>query len=151
MLYEEITRQVMTDLENKKWENVEKKLTDDFTFTGGAPKPISKKDWLQVHKALATGMPDLKMNLSNPVLKDGTQVEAHVKLSGTNTADLPPVLPGTASLPKTGKKVQLPEETVRFTFKGDKISNLHVTPVAHGGVQGVLEQLNVKQPEKTVS
>lgn len=135
-----VVSQVISDIEKKNWEGVEKNLTDDFTFSGAVPQPIGKKEWVSVHRAIQTGIPDLKMNLQKPTEK-GNKVTAKLKLTGTHTAEIPAPLPGMKSIPTTGRKVVLPEEDVEFTFQGDKISGLYVKPVPHGGVQGIIEQL----------
>ena len=140
MKQEEIVNEVMSALEKRNWDKVEMQLSDDFTFSGAVPKPIGKKEWVGVHRALQTGIPDLKFNLRQVSLK-GDKVTAKVKLQGTHTVDMPPPMQGVKAIPITGKKIQLPEEELEFTFKGNKISNINVKPVPHGGVPGILEQL----------
>lgn len=140
MKQEEIVSEVFSALEKKNWDKVEMQLSEDFTFSGAVPKPISKKEWVGVQRALQTGLPDLKFNLKQVKAK-GDKVTAKVKLEGTHTSEMPSPMPGVKPIPRTGKKVALPEEELEFTFKGDKISNLHVKSVAHGGVNGILEQL----------
>lgn len=147
MKKEEIVNEIFSALEKKNWDKVEQKLTEDFTFSGAVPKPISKKDWVGVHRAIQTGIPDLRFNLRKVSVK-GDKVIATVKLEGTHTIELPPLTAmGTKPIPPTGKKIQLPEEEIELTFAGDRISNLNVKPVPHGGVQGILEQIGtpVKQ------
>jgi hypothetical protein len=35
---------------------------------------------------------------------------------------------------------------MRMTFRGDRVSNIHVEPVAGGGISGMLEQLGAAIP-----
>ena len=140
MKQEEIVNEVFSALEKRNWEHVERKLADDFTFSGAVQKPISKKEWVGVQRAIQSGIPDLRFNLHQVVAK-GDKVMAKVKLSGTHSADMPAPIPGEKSYQKTGKRVELPEEELEFTISGDKISKLYVKPVPHGGVKGLLEQI----------
>ena len=136
-----IVNEVITNLEKRNWENVENKLTNDFTFSGAVDKPIDKKQWVGVHKAIQAGIPDLKFNLQQMEQKGDNKITAKVKLTGTHTANMPSPLPGANSIPATGKRVSLPEEELEFTLNGDKISGLFVKPVPHGGVMGIIEQI----------
>lgn len=141
MKKEEIVQEVISALERKNWEKVEQQLTEDFTFSGSVPKPINKKDWVEVHRTIQSGIPDLKFNLHQVIAK-GDKVLAKVNLEGTHTVDMPAAkFMDAKSIPKTGKKLRLPEEELEFSFTGDKISNLSVKPVPHGGVRGIYEQL----------
>jgi predicted ester cyclase len=141
MKHEQIVTEVISALEKKNWGKVTEKLTDDFTFKGAMPKPLKRNEWVGVQRAIQSGMPDLRFNLHQVALK-GDKVVAKLTLSGTHTRELPstPMLTNNP-IPSTGKKIQLPEEEVEFTFKGDKISELYVKPIEHGGVKGILEQM----------
>ena len=55
MKKEEIVQEVISALERKNWEKVEQQLTEDFTFSGSVPKPINKKDWVEVHRTIHNG------------------------------------------------------------------------------------------------
>jgi hypothetical protein len=149
MKNQEVLKEVITAIENKRWDTVEQKLTTDFTFSGSVPQPIDKKQWVNVHRALSTGIPDLRMNLHD-VTPAGDKVKAKVQLSGTHTATLPPTVPGSKSYPSTGSKVKLPVEEIEVSFNGDKISKFQVRPVAHGGVQGLIEQIEESMHEKAL-
>jgi hypothetical protein len=141
MKNEEVVNQVISAIETKNWEHVEKHLTDDFSFSGTVAQPINKKQWVDFQRAIHTGLPDMKYNADKPTLKSDNKVSVKVKLTGTHTADMPAPLPGHKGIPVTGKKVQLPLEELEFTLKDDKISSLYVKPVPHGGVNGIVEQL----------
>ncbi len=140
-------KEVISDLERRNWDKVENNLSNDFTFTGAVSQPINKKQWVGVHRALQTGMPDLKFNLQQVRVVGDNKVAAKVKLTGTHTAEMPATLPGTKPIPATGRKIALPEEDIEFTLKGDKISSLYVKPVDHGGVKGILDQLEAVHVE----
>jgi len=82
----------------------------------------------------------LKINLHKIAMK-GDKLTAKVQLAGTHTATLPPPIPGVSAIASTGKRVELPEEDIEITFKGDKVLNWYVKPTLHGGLMGILEQL----------
>ena len=65
MKHEELVTEVMSSLEKRNWSQVEKYLSDNFTFSGAVPKPVSKSEWVNVQRALQSGIPDLKFNLKN--------------------------------------------------------------------------------------
>ncbi len=145
MKKEQVLTTTLSEMEQKHWDNAEKNLSEDFKFEGGTSQPMGKKEWIQVHRALQSGMPDLKFNLQDVIPKSEDKLAAKVKVTGTHTSMLPPVLQGSEPLEATGKKVELPKEEVEVTFSGDKISRVYVYPVEHGGVPGIIEQLTARK------
>jgi predicted ester cyclase len=149
MKHEQIVNDVISSLEKRNWERLNAQLADNFTFSGTVSQPLKKNEWVGVQRAIQSGMPDLRFNLHQVIAK-GDKVMAKVKLSGTHSKELPATPPVTNKpIPSTGKKVELPEEEVEFSFEGDKISKFYVKPVAHGGVNGILEQLNDRKEMRT--
>ncbi|MCC7233074.1 MAG: ester cyclase [Bacteroidia bacterium] len=144
MKQEEVVNQLANAIESKNWNKAEAQLTEDFQFSGAVPTPINKKEWLNVQRAIQTGIPDLKLNIRVTEAK-GDKVYAKASLAGTHTADMPVTIPGSHPATKTGKKIKMPEETLEFTIRGEKIAKIHVTPVANGGVPGLLEQVGALQ------
>ena len=141
MKKEEVLTQVISAVEGKSWETAERNLAEDFTFTGAVPRPLGKEEWIKVNQAIISGLPDLRYNLKQITQKGDDKLSAKVKLTGTHVYEMPSIFQGQKPIKSTGKKVELPEEEIEVTFKGDKISGLDVKPVSDGGVRGILTQL----------
>jgi hypothetical protein len=141
----EIVKNVMRALEQCKFDQVENYLTDDFTFVGPVPNPINKREWLDLHKKMSKGIPDLKFNMKN-LSESGNVVNGSVQLSGTHSKEMPSLLTGIEAIPATNKKIQLPEENITAVFKGEKINSFTVEKVPNGGVAALLKQIGAKVP-----
>jgi len=142
----EIVKNLLHAIEQCNMKEASTYLTDDFTFTGAFPKAINKNEWLEVHRKFDMAMPDFKFNAQD-MNESGNVVNGTVQLSGTQSKELPSLMPGMPAVPATNKKVQLPKENFTVTFKGDKINNLTVEKVPNGGVEGLLKQLGVSVPQ----
>ena len=141
-----IVNQVIENLEKRNFDKVETYLTDNFTYGGSVPKTLDKKEWIGMQKTLQTGFPDLKLKVDQAVEKGKDKVIGKLIVSGTHSADLPSLLPGMKAIHTTGKKITMPAEEFEFTFSGDKVSALKMKPVSHGGVMGIVEQLQSATP-----
>lgn len=142
---QEITAKVLRAIEEQDWAGAQAWLTDDFTFSGAMPKPISGQEWLGVHRALANAMPDFRFNYAATSGDNGT-AEGTVSLTGTNTGELAVPIPGIPRVPATGKHIALPKERFQATARDNKLSNYKVEPVPDGGVLGILKQMGVAVP-----
>jgi len=139
----EVINGLMKAMEERKWEDANRYLADDFTFSGAVPKPVGKKEWLGIHKALEAGTPDWRFNLHD-VKENGNKVQGKVNITGTHSKDIPGPVPGLirdAGIQASGKKVTLPEEECEFDVSDGKVKRLYVKPVAGGGVPGFLQQI----------
>jgi predicted ester cyclase len=139
-------RRLSQAFESQHWEVVEEHLTEDFTLTGPAPVPLNKAQFLGVMKNTMAGLPDFSFNTGEVKEHSESHVEARVQISGTHTGTLQNVIPGIPPLPATGKRVQLPQETLHYTLEGSKISSIRVESVEGGGFGGLFSQLGVEQP-----
>jgi predicted ester cyclase len=142
-----IVQELLKAIEQKKYDQAESYLSEDFVLNGPMPNPASKKEWLDLHKKLSKGIPDFSFNLKK-LNESGNTVNASVQVGGTHTNEIPSIMPGVESIPPTNKKVLNAEENVTITFKGDKISSMTVERVPNGGVAGLLKQLGVVVPSK---
>ncbi len=142
MKTKEVIDHVMTAIENQKWDDAEKYVADDFTLSGAMPTPVGKKEWLNLHKTLETGLPDFKFNLHD-VKEQGNKVSGKLRITGTHSRDIPGAIPGLINkkIAATGKKVTLPEEECEFEVANGKLSRIYVKPTVGGGPKGLLEQL----------
>lgn len=132
-------------IEKNDFTAAENCLTSNFKVTGVGPEPLGAKEFLGVHRAFNTGMPDFKFNYKIGNVKDNV-VETKVKLTGTHFKDMPAPIPGLQTIPATNKTLRMPEERVTFTIKDNKIDKLHLESVPGGGLPGVLKQLGVEMP-----
>lgn len=145
MTRSETVRALLTAIEQQRWDEAKSYLTDDYTFGGAVPQPISADAWLGIHKAFAAGMPDFNFNASDIREEQGI-VRLRVQPSGTQTRELALPIPGVPAIAPTGKRVQLPAEPCTVEFRGDKIASYSVEEVPGGGVPGALAQLGAALP-----
>jgi predicted ester cyclase len=118
-------------------------MADDFQFLGVTPQPLGKPEYLGFMSAINTAFPDFKFEeVSASESGDTVTIKHHI--TGTQTGPLN--LPGMPSIPATGKKMRLPEETSVFTFAGSKVSKYLGEPAPDGGLPGMLKQLGVELP-----
>ena len=143
---QQITEKVLKAIEDQDWDGAMGYLTDDFRFSGAVPQPITAKEWLGVHRALANAMPDLRFNYVAG-RGDDKSAEGTVSLSGTNTGTLSLPLPGLPTVPATGKRIALHKEHVKMSARGDKLYKYEVEATPDGGVPGILKQMGVAVPQ----
>ena len=118
-------------------------ISDDFQFLGVTPQPLTKDDYMGFMHTINAAFPDFKFEETS-ASESGDTVTIKHHISGTQTGALN--LPGMPSIPATGKKVHLPEETSIFTFKGGKAVKYLGEPAPNGGLPGMLKQLGVQMP-----
>jgi predicted ester cyclase len=141
----EIFKSCLEAIQKNDFKRVEDMLTDDFTFSGPVPQPIGKHDYIELQRALVYAIPDWKFNLSN--IKDmGDKASGVVRISGTHTGTLRLGMMGIPEIPPSGRLIRNPEEPLTITIKDGKISKVESIPVAGGGVEGILNQIGVKNP-----
>lgn len=141
----ETTRAALAAIEACDWARARSYLADDFTFSGAVPQPLGPDAWLGIHQGLAAAMPDFSFNAQD-LHEESGKVVGVVQITGTQTRALALPIPGLASIPPTGKRVSLTIEPIAVTLRGDKLVNLEITPVAGGGLPGILSQLGVAMP-----
>ena len=143
---QQITQKVLKAIEDQNWDGALALLTDDFTFSGAVPEPISGQDWIGVHRALGAAMPDFRFNYA-ATGGENDVAEGGVSITGTHTAELVVPMPGIPRVPATSRHIALPRERIWVTARGDKLSNFKVEAVPNGGVLGILKQMGVALPE----
>lgn len=147
MTRSETVRALLTAIEQQRWDEAKGYLSDDFTFDGAVPQPISADAWLAVHKALAAAMPDFSFNASDIHEEQGV-VRGKVQLSGTQTRELALPIPGVPAIAPTGRRVQLPVEECTCAFRGDQVASYSIETTPNGGVAGILSQLGAALPAR---
>jgi predicted ester cyclase len=125
-------------------------MSDDFIVIGPTPQPLSRREFIEVHKMLAAAVPDFSFNTSD-AQEEGDKVTLTIQITGTHTGVLdlgriglpvPPVQP-------TGRKIAHPVEHPVVTFRNGKVSALDLPQVAGGGLPGLLEEIGVELPAPT--
>ena len=119
--------------------------TDDFTYSGPFPKPLSLDEWNESGKPFRKAIPDWNFNAMFE-REDANIVYITAHVTGTHTGELDLTSLDMGVVPATGKTVALPVTNGRLTFKGDKIANLHFDIVEGAGIPGILAQLGVSKP-----
>ena len=141
----EMARMLFQSIEAKDTTAAAKLLTDDFTFSGPVPQPISGREWLAMQQSLSVAFPDWKFNASD-LKEEGGKVRGAVRITGTHKGGLDLTSLGMPSIPATGKSVKLPREEITLTVSNGKFTSLNTPATEGGGVMGILSQLGVKLP-----
>lgn len=115
-------------------------LSEDFTFSGPVPQPLSKNEFIGFMQAVLAVYPNFRFNESS-IKQEGEQVSVICHITGTHTGTLE--LPGLPAISATGKKVTSPAEVQHFRIKSGKIVAV-IAELAPGGVlPRLLAQLGV--------
>jgi predicted ester cyclase len=101
---------------------------------------------MKIFSALKAAMPDLNIDIQQ-VKVNGNQASVKAQWSGTQTGPLSLPMPGTKTIPPTGKKVSVQGAAV-ITVQGDKVSQMHVEATPDVGIPALLAQLGVATPER---
>jgi hypothetical protein len=131
---------VIDAIEAQEWSKATSYLTEDFTFSGAVPQPISAEQWMGVHSALAAAFSNFNLHFQEAREESG-KVFAKVQLTGDHTGELRLPIPGIPVVPATGKHFSVPAEPVIVSFRGEKISNYEVESVPNSGIPGILQQI----------
>ena len=147
MEQDKIVESFFNAIEKNDFTTAESLVTNNFKVTGVGPEPLGVKEYLGVHRAFNSGMPDFKFNYKIGSVSKNI-VETKVRLTGTHLKEITAPIPGLHNIPATNKTLRMPEEKVRFTIKDNKIESLHLESVPGGGLPGVLAQLGVEMPKE---
>lgn len=141
----EVVREALSAIESEDFIRVDQLFSDKLKVQGIGPVALGKKEYLGVHRALSSGLPDFKFN-HEIVKEDGARVSLKVALTGTHTREMKAPIPGLANIPATGKAVKMPEERIKITVEKDKIVGIELEPAPGGGLPGLLGQIGVVIP-----
>lgn len=143
----EVVIAFMTAIEAENYSTAESLISDKMEVYGVSPLPLGKKEYLGVHRALSSGLPDFKFNYK-VTKEEGNTVYVTVHLTGTHTREMQAPVPGMNNIPATGKSVNMPEEPSKVTVAGDQVVRIDLQPVPGGGVPGLLKQIGVDLPKR---
>ncbi|OGS35357.1 MAG: hypothetical protein A2293_14740 [Elusimicrobia bacterium RIFOXYB2_FULL_49_7] len=119
-------------------------LTEDFEYIGPLPEPIRKNQFLNLHQALVSALPDWSYNIRMLQEEDDT-VSLRTHITGTHTQELHIPSMGVHS-PATGRRIVMPLEPIEVKIRENRIASITVGRVRNGGVMGLLEQIGVELP-----
>ncbi|HEX2911073.1 MAG TPA: nuclear transport factor 2 family protein [Chloroflexia bacterium] len=143
----DIVQALVADFETNDIAKAAELLADDFVFSGVAPQPIGKAEFLAMERAVHQAFPDWKYN-QRVVEELGDRVKVVVQNTGTHSGVLdlsemglpvPPIAP-------TGTKLNMPVEPVQYYLRDGKIYEMQAAPTPGGGVPGMLQQIGVNLP-----
>ena len=121
--------------------------TEDFTYSGPFPEPVSLDEWKVTAGVFQKAFPDWNFNTTfESEEANFVHIRAHV--TGTHRGDLDLSSMGMGVIPASGKSISMPESKGRLTFKGDKIANMHIDIVEGAGIPGILAQIGASPPNK---
>jgi predicted ester cyclase len=143
----ELSKKLLSLIEAKDRASALKLLSDDFTFSGPVPEPISGPMWLGMNEKLSTAFPDWSFNVSD-LKSDGSIVRLAVQISGTHKGELDLSAMGLPKVPATGKKIHLPREEAELKIEGGKVKYFKTGSNPEAGVSGILKQLGVAVPDR---
>jgi len=141
----EMASKLFQAIEAKDTTAAAKLISDDFTFSGPVPQPISGGEWLAMQQNLTKAFPDWKFNQAD-FREEGGKVRGTVQITGTHKGELDLSALGMPNVPATGKTVKLPREEVTLSVSNGKFTSLTTAATEGAGVMGILSQLGVKLP-----
>jgi hypothetical protein len=121
--------------------------TDDFTYSGPFPKPLSFDEWKESAEPFLKAFPDWNYNAKFES-EDGDFVHITVHVTATHSGDLDLTSMGMGVVPASGRSVAMPDTKGRLIFKGDKIANLDFEIVEGAGIPGILAQIGASSPNE---
>ncbi|MGE5619520.1 MAG: ester cyclase [Sphingomonadaceae bacterium] len=124
-------------------------LSDDFVLDGLTPRPLDKPQFLAFVDSVRRAFPDWSFHPTG-LQEQGSTVMLTLRGTGTHTGDLRSPVPGLPEVPASGRTVSLPDQPARVTVRGDQVASITVQPVAGGGILGILQQLGIQLPTRTV-
>ncbi len=133
--------EVFTDIEQGKFEKASSFLADSFR---GAllGREVNRPIYISAYRSLLKGFPDLHFIIQN-VRTEGGKISAQVKVSGTNTQDIPALMHGWRKIPATNKKIDGLVMEMEMVLKGDKIEDIRSPEENKGIFFGLLEKLGL--------
>lgn len=124
-------------------------LSDDFVLNGLTPRPLDRPQFLDFMRSVREAFPDWSFN-PRDIQEQGSSVVLTLRSTGTQTGDLVIPVPGLPLVPATGKSISLPDQPTRATIRGNQVTSITIQPVAGGGILGILQQLGIRLPTRTV-
>jgi predicted ester cyclase len=120
-------------------------LSDEFTFSGPTPEPVSADQWMGIVKGMRAAFPDLNYNIKITG-SDDNKVMTSTQLTGTHSSDWDLTAMGIGVIPATGKAFSNPKEEGMLTIEDGKITSYFINSKEESGIPGMLKQLGIEVP-----
>jgi len=146
----EMASKLFKAIEAKDTMAAAKLISDDFTFSGPVPQPISGGEWLAMQQSLSNAFPDWKFNAAD-FREEGGKVRGAVQITGTHKGELDLSALGMPNVPATDKAVKLPREEITLTVSNGRFTSLNTAATEGAGVMGILSQLGVEVPSPSTN
>lgn len=135
---EMLVRKIMEGLARK--DSATPAAASDATASGGIlPGVIPLAGAMQIMQALWSAFDDWGMDIIRTSAR-GNEIAVEFMWGGTHTHTLS--LPGTPSIPASGKMVWVPDVFI-FTILNDKMRSIRIASPTNGGIPGMLAQLGI--------
>ncbi|MBV9711378.1 MAG: ester cyclase [Ktedonobacteraceae bacterium] len=120
-------------------------MAEDFKLSGLTPQELDEREFLVLQSRLLAAMPDFSYNLAD-VRKEGNEVRATIRVTGTQTGDLSLPMLGLEPIQATGLAVDLAQMETSYHVVDGKVASMHAVPVAGGGLPGLVQQVGTELP-----
>ena len=137
---------LMYAIQKGDFEKAKSHLTDDFQFSGYAPKPINAETWLGMSMNLKKAFPDIEYHFRVESVQSGGIVKISSELKGTHQEELDLTGLNMGMIPVTNRTFTAGREHSKLTLHGEKIFSWSVEPNKTAGLMVILSQLGVKPP-----
>lgn len=138
-----VVEEFLIAIEQRNFTKAEDLLSNNFRASGLAPDVLDASGLMSIQRALGSGMPDFRFNYEFLKEKGGiVRVKFHI--TGSHIESMPAPYSGLRSIPPTNKNVNMPDETVEFNVRDNKIQKMDVQHTDGGGLAGLLKQLGVE-------
>ncbi len=133
--------EVFNDIETGQFDRANGLLSDNFKGILFG-KDVNRPAYLSAYRSLLKGIPDLRLDIRR-VRTEGSKVTAKLKVSGTNSRDIPALVKGWQEIPATHKTVKGLIMDLEITMKDDKIEEIRNSHNTRGLFVSLFENLGM--------
>lgn len=141
----QMVQNLITNIQEGKFDQIRSMLTDDFEFRGFTPTPIRADQWIDLLASLRTAFPDMRYNFSI-VNEEDNVVNVTSKWHGTHSDPFDLSFLDMGMIPASNKSFNLNTENSRFVIRDGKIASWIVDPIEGASLNAILDQLEVRTP-----
>jgi len=134
---------LMYAIQKGDFEKAKSHISDDFQFSGYAPKPINAQTWLGMSASLKKAFPNIEYHFRVESVQSGGIVKISSEIKGTHQEELDLTGLNMGMIPVTNKSFAAGREHSKLTLHGDKIFSWVVEPNKGAGLTMILSQLGV--------
>jgi predicted ester cyclase len=144
----ELLKKFLEALERRDIKAIAACLHDDLKMINPA-STMNREAYLDFKRSLFEAFPDFKYN-PEIIGKEGDYYNVKIRMQGTHTGMLRLDFAGPKSIAPTGRKLDLPEQLMRYSFRDGRIFIIKPVDVRGGGIIGILRQAGAKLPPQFV-